>query len=619
MKKFTFRRDARRPGAPARISRRGAMLLGGQALVAGALFWRLKSLQIDAADEYLMMAEENRINVRLIPPARGEITDRKGRSIAVNRQNYRAVVIREQAGDVEAVLDDLARIIDIPPHQRSRALREIRSKSAFVPVTVAENLDWNAFARLNANAPALPGVAPEVGLTRHYPEADSLGHVVGYVGRFSDSDKEREDADDALFQIPDFHIGKTGVERIEEKTLRGVAGASRIEVNAVGRVIREIDRTEGTPGADLGLTIDIDLQRYALKRMAGESAAAVLMEIESGDVLALASAPGFDPNKFVVGISQREWNALLEDPYRPLANKTVSGLYPPGSTFKMVVALAALEAGVVGPEERVFCNGRYKLGDRYFHCWRRGGHGHVGLRDSLKHSCDVYFYEVARRVGVDRISEMAHRLGIGLRPDMPMTAVQAGLAPTRDWKLASYGESWQIGDTLNAGIGQGYVLATPLQLATMAARIGGDGRQVAPRLIRTVNDVPVPTLEPPSLNISAAHLRLVREGMFAVSNERSGTAYKARIDEKTMAMAGKTGTSQVRRITAAERARGVTRNEDLPWERRDHALFVAFAPYDRPRYSISVIVEHGGGGSAVAAPIARDIMMRALYGPEPPL
>lgn len=619
MSRFTFRRDLRRPGAPPRISRRGFLLLGAQAAVGAGLLWRLKSLQIDAADEYLMMAEENRINVRLIPPARGEITDRKGRPLAVNRQNYRVVVVREQAGDVEAVLDDLARLVNIPAHQRSRALRELRSKSAFVPVTVAENLDWEAFARINANAPALPGVAPEVGLTRHYPEGETFGHIIGYVARFSERDQSREDADDPLFQIPDFHIGKTGVERAEEKLLRGSAGASRIEVNAVGRVIREIDRTEGSSGASLGLTIDLDLQKYALERLGGESAAAVLMEIETGDILALASAPGFDPNKFVVGISQTEWSALLENDHRPLANKTVSGQYPPGSTFKMVVALAALEAGVIGPKDTVFCNGRYQLGNRYFHCWRRGGHGSVSLKDSLKHSCDVYYYEIARRVGVDRISAMANRFGIGIRPDLPMTAVQDGLAPTKAWRQVTRGESWQVGDTLNTGIGQGFVLASPIQLATMAARIGGDGVKVEPRLIRTINGEPVPIPDAPPLGVSPAHIRLVREGMYAVSNEKRGTAYRARIAEASMAIAGKTGTSQVRRITTAERARGVTRNEDLPWERRDHALFVCFAPYDRPRYAVSVIVEHGGGGSKVAAPIARDLMIRALYGMNPPL
>lgn len=613
------RADMARKDGSASVTRRGALLLGAQAIVVGGLFWRMRKLQIDAADKYLTLAEENRINARLIPPARGEITDRQGRALAVNRQNYRVVMVREEAGDVEAVLDELGRIIEIAPRQRTRALREMRSKSAFVPVTVAEHLDWRAFAQINANAPALPGVAPEVGLTRHYPEAEILGHIIGYVARVTERDLTREDAQDPLFQIPDFHIGKNGVERAMETTLRGTAGARRIEVNAVGRMIREIDRTEGVAGADLGLTIDLGLQRYASARLAGESAAAVVMEVATGDVTALVSTPAFDPNKFVVGISQTEWQALLDDDHRPLANKAVSGLYPPGSTFKMVVALAALEHGVVTPGEGVYCNGRYKLGNRYFHCWRRGGHGMVALRSAIKFSCDVYFYEVAKRVGIDRIAAMAARLGVGVKPPLEMTAVRAGLVPTKAWKAANREEAWQIGDTLNAGIGQGFVLASPLELATMTARIAGDGRRVQPRLIRTIGGAAAPIAEAPSLDIDPAHMRLVREGMFAVSNERRGTAYRARIAEGAMALAGKTGTSQVRRITAAERARGVTKNEDLPWERRDHALFVAFAPYDAPRYAISVIVEHGGGGSRVAAPIARDVMMRALYGEEPPL
>lgn len=616
---FTRPDKGRAPGASG-VSRRGALLLGAQAVVVGGLFWRMRKLQIDAADKYLTLAEENRINVRLIAPARGEIFDRNGEPLAVNRQNYRVVMVREQVGDLEEALDELGRIIDIPARQRARALREMRSKSAFVPVTVAEHLEWRAFAQINANAPALPGVAPEVGLTRHYEEDETLGHVIGYVARVTERDLKREDAQDPLFQIPDFHIGKNGVERAMETTLRGVAGARRIEVNAVGRMIREIDRTEGVPGADLGLTIDLGLQKYAARRLKGESAAAVVMEVETGDVTALVSTPGFDPNKFVVGISQTEWDALLADEYRPLANKAVSGLYPPGSTFKLVVALAALENGAVGPSDTVYCNGRYKLGNRYFHCWRRGGHGSVALRDGLKHSCDVYFYDTARRVGIEKIAEMAARLGLGVQPSLEMTAVREGLIPTKAWKAANREESWRIGDTLNAGIGQGFVLASPLQLATMTARIAGSGGQVAPRLIRTIGGASAPTPPAPPLGVSDAHLRLVRDAMFGVSNERRGTAYRSRIAEDAMALAGKTGTSQVRRITAAERVRGVTRNEDLPWERRDHALFVAFAPYDNPRYAISVIVEHGGGGSTVAAPIARDIMMRALYGTdEPPL
>lgn len=617
MSKFSFRPDKKK-NAPS-MTRRGALILGLQGALMGGLVWRMRDLQIEAGDEYRLLAEENRINVRLIPPARGEITDSKGRQLAINRQNYRVVIIREEAGDVEAVLDELGRLIEITPRQRSRALREIRSKSAFVPVTVSEHLNWDEFAQINANAPALPGVAPEVGLTRFYPERETLSHIIGYVARVTEKDLTRADAQDSLFQIPDFHIGKTGVERAIEPKLRGNAGASRIEVNAVGRVIREIDRSEGVSGADLGLTIDLDVQRYTMERLGEESAAAVVMDVKNGDIIALASNPAFDPNKFVVGISQKEWDGLLNNKYRPLSNKAVSGLYPPGSTFKMIVALAALEKGVVSPGDRVFCPGKYKLGDRDFHCWNRGGHGHVNLRNALKGSCDVYFYDIARRVGIESIAEMARRFGLGVQHDVSMSAVRSGLIPTKDWKLAYRDQSWLIGDTLNAGIGQGFVLSSPLQLAVMTARMAGNGTQVAPRLIREENGVELIPEEAPSLSVAPQHLRAIRDAMFAVSNERRGTAYKSRIAEDTHAIAGKTGTSQVRRITAAERARGVFKNEDLPWERRDHALFVGFAPYDDPKYAISVIVEHGGGGSKAAAPIARDIMMRVLYQGEPPL
>jgi penicillin-binding protein 2 len=616
----------KRPSAPRRrqdagappVSRRAALLFAGQVLFAGGLALRLRQLQIDEGELYRTLAEENRINIRLLPPARGEIFDRHGNPLAENRQNLRVVVIREQAGDVEAALDRLSRVIPISDADRAKALREFSQKASFVPVTVAEHLDWPRFALLNTNAPALPGVQPDVGLTRHYPDAEAFSHVIGHVGRVSDRDLVGEDRDNPLLQIPDFQIGKNGVEKVEEARLRGVAGAQRIEVNATGRVIREIDRDEGQSGADLTLTIDRDLQRYAMERMQGESAACVVMDVRDGDLLCMASAPGFDPNKFVVGISQSEWSALLADDHRPLANKVVSGQYPPGSTFKMVVALAALEAGVVTPGETVFCNGGYTMGDRRFHCWKRGGHGHKNCHDALKESCDVYFYDVAKRVGVDAISAMSRRLGLGVGYDLPQTAIAEGLTPTRDWKRAVHGEGWQQGDTMNIGIGQGFMLATPLQLAVMTARLAR-GAAVEPRLIRAVSGQPEPVRDAPPLGLRPSNLDLVREGMVAVVNERGGTALRSRIHDPETGMAGKTGTSQVRRITAAERARGVIRNEDLPWNRRDHALFVGYAPIIAPRYAISVIVEHGGGGSAAAAPIARDVIMRALYGAEPPL
>jgi penicillin-binding protein 2 len=341
------------------------------------------------------------------------------------------------------------------------------------------------------------------------------------------------------------------------------------------------------------------------------------MDVRNGDLIAVGAAPGFDPNKFVTGISVADYSALTEDPYRPLANKSVQGTYPPGSTFKMMVALAALEAGVIGPEDTVFCRGFVELGESRFHCWKRSGHGHIDLKDSLKHSCDSFYYEVAQKVGIENIAEMSRKFGLGDRPDLPLNGVASGLIPDKDWKRDVIKDVWRIGDTLNAGIGQGYVLTSPLQLATMTARIAS-GRAVRPRLIKSVDGVETTSVAAAELGVAASSLQAIREGMFAVVNESGGTAWSSRIAEKDMQLAGKTGTSQVRRITEAERARGVIRNEDLPWNRRDHALFVAYAPYDKPRYAVSVVVEHGGGGSAVAAPIARDILLEALYEGQPP-
>ncbi|MEM9011354.1 MAG: penicillin-binding protein 2 [Pseudomonadota bacterium] len=615
---MSYRRFAPAPKAPPSITRRGLLLAGGQLGLIGVLGWRMRQLQVEETERYRLLAEENRINTRLIPPARGLIFDRNGTLVAENRQNYRIVIVQEQAGDAAAMLDRLGQLIPISADRRERVLADVASRASFVPVSVVEHMDWRDFARVAVNAPSLPGIIPEVGLSRHYPYGPDFAHVIGYVGPVSERDLDATPDPEPLLQIPKFQIGKSGIETRAEDVLRGEAGASRIEVNSVGRVMRELDRTDGRPGQNLQVTLDQDLQSAALDAMQGQSAAVVVMDVRSGDLLVLASAPSFDPNTFVYGISSRDWQALNGDIYRPLYNKAISGTYPPGSTFKMVVALAALEAGEVTPGDRVFCPGFTRLGNRRFHCWRRGGHGHMNLRDSLKQSCDVYYYEIARRVGVDRITEMAQRLGLGTAPDLPIPAISGGLTPTRAWKERIHDESWQVGDTFNAGIGQGYVLASPLQLAIMTARIAS-GNAVVPRVIRAVDDLPLARPEVASLGISERSLRQVRDGMFAVSNERRGTAYSSRIAEETMAMAGKTGTSQVRQITAAERAQGVWRNEDLPWERRDHGLFVGYAPYDDPRYAISVVVEHGGGGSSAAAPIAQRLMLRLLYGATPPL
>jgi penicillin-binding protein 2 len=600
------------------ITRRGLVLGGMQLGVLGALGWRMRQLQVEQADEFRFLAEENRINMRLIPPARGLIYDRNGLLIASNTPNYRVVIVREDAGDVEAVLKTLTDIVPLPDEDLARARKEIARRSPFVPVTVADRLTWEQFAEISVNVPALPGITPEVGLSRNYPLNSDFAHVVGYVGPVSDYDLERLNDDDPLLQIPRFQIGKTGVEAKMEHKLRGSAGNKRIEVNAAGRVMRELGREEGDAGANLQLSVDTALQNFAEARLEGESAAVVVIDTAQGDIRAIASAPSFDPNKFVRGISGPDYSDLLNNTYRPLANKTVQGTYPPGSTFKMVTALAALEAGVIGLGGTVYCPGHLTLGNRRFHCWKRGGHGYVNLNDSLKRSCDVYYYDVAQRVGIDRIAEMARKLGLGQRFDLPMSAVAEGLIPDRNWKQANRGEAWQKGDTLNACIGQGFVLASPMQLAVMSARIA-TGLAVTPRLVRSVDGEEIPVAPPEPLGISSSNLRAVRRAMFEVSNVRGGTGWRTRIAEEDLRLAGKTGTSQVRNITKEERARGVFRNSDLPWNRRDHALFVCYAPYDKPRFAVAVVVEHGGGGSTAAAPVARDVLLYALHGGMPPL
>ena len=423
-----------------RITRRGLVLGGGMAGFVGLLGLRMRYLQVDQADQFRLLADENRINIHLIPPSRGRIFDREGRVIAENIPSYRINIIREQAGDLEDVIARLSKLVRLNPEELKKAREDLAKLRGDTPVTVADRVSWEDISRVAVNAPALPGVTPEVGLSRHYPMGEDYSHVVGYVGPVSDRDLERIDAPDALLLIPRFQIGKIGLERRREDTLRGKAGTKRVEVNAAGRVMRELDRVEGEAGADIQLTLDNALQSYITARLEGESAAAVVMDCDTGDLLACSSTPGYDPNLFVRGISQADYSALLDNKYRPLPNKTVQGVYPPGSTFKMVTALAALEDGQVDPNETVYCPGFLKVANRRFHCWKRAGHGNVDLHRSLRESCDVYYYDLALRVGIDKISEMAKRLGLGVEHDLPMTSVAGGLIPNKLWKATSRGE-----------------------------------------------------------------------------------------------------------------------------------------------------------------------------------
>jgi penicillin-binding protein 2 len=598
------------------LTRRALLLGGAQATLLATLAGRMYYLQVVQSDRYAMLADENRINIRLVAPPRGRILDRFGAVLADNRPTYRVVLVAEQAGDIPSTLRAVATLIPVSETDHRRVLRDLRNKHSFVPVMIRENLSWEEMARIEVNTLELPGVSIEQGRLRHYPFSDTVAHVLGYVAAVSEDELT---GDDPLLELPDFRIGKSGVEKAHDLDLRGSAGTSQVEVNAYGRVVRELAREEGTPGQDIALTIDMALQDFAARRCAVEkSAACVLMDAWTGEVLAMVSSPGFDPSAFVSGMSQAVWDALQNDPAKPLNNKAISGTYAPGSTFKPVVAMAALEAGVITPETRFTCPGFFQFGNVTFHCWKKGGHGSMDLHDGIKHSCDVYFFELSRRAGIDHIADMAKRFGLGSAVGIDIPGEAPGLIPSSNFTF--HGPNglykWQPGDTISAGIGQSVITVTPLQLATYAARLV-TARAVVPRLTRAGgvmtadSDAPPPHDIPP-IKLARKDLALVLSGMNAVVNEQGGTAYAARIAEPGMQMGGKSGTSQVRHITQYEREHGLRKIKDVPWKERDHALFISFAPVSAPRYVCAVIVEHGGesagGGSAVAAPICRDVL-----------
>ncbi len=590
------------------LTRRALFLAGGQLLLIAGLAGRMYQLQVLDGERFQTLAEDNRINIRLIPPPRGRILDRFGRELATSRQNFRVVLIPEQADDVEATLARINAIVPIPEHQLRRVRREIARARAFVPVTVLENLTWDEFSAIGVRGPDLPGVQPDVGETRFYPFGDRLAHVIGYVSSVSEKDLT-EDADPVL-QIPGFRIGKNGIEKTLDRGLRGKAGTSQIEVNALGRMIRELSRDEGISGKDAELSLDIDLQRFTFDRLGEESAAAVVMDIRNGEVLTLASTPAFDPTPFNVGLSKTEWASLSTNPRAPLINKPIAGQYPPGSTFKMVVGLAGLQSGAIQPNHSVFCPGFYQLGNHTFYCWKKGGHGTVDYQTALEQSCDCFFYDVSRRTGIDRMAEYIRSFGIGEVLGIELPNEKPGLMPDSDWKRRALKQPWHPGETVICGIGQGYVLATPLQLCTMTARLVNGGKMVVPRL-RRQNDAELADL--PRVPIDQRWIDMAVKGMIRVTNSASGTARRSAIKEPGMQIGGKTGTSQVVRISRADRLSGIKRREeDKPWHERHHALFVGYGPIDNPRYACAVIIEHGGGGSSAAAPVASDILREAM-------
>lgn len=596
------------------FSRRALLLAGVQGAALTGLGARLYYLSIVQGEQYRLRAEENRISVRLVAPERGRIYDRNGEAIATNVQDLRVLVVPEQADDLNMTLSRVKEIVDLDDRRLARIERRISRQRKFVPVTVAQGLDWDTFSRVNVNIPDLPGIQTDAGLTRFYPGGEAIAHLLGYLASPDEDDVNRN----PLYQLPGFKIGRQGIERRFEDQLRGAAGTKRVEVNAVGREIRELlPREDASSGNDLHLTLDMGLQRHVMQKLGEEAAGAVILDVENGDILALASSPGYDPNEFTRGISNANWQALLKDPRSPLLNKCVTGQFPPGSTIKMIVLLAALEQGLISAETEHYCNGRHRLGDRTFHCWQRRGHGRIDMMQAVAKSCDVFFYEIAEQLDIDSIAEMARRFGLGETFDIGVDGEKEGLVPDRSWKRAYYDQSWQLGETLNVAIGQGAMLATPLQLAVMTARLA-NGLRITPTLVRGERAPGNSLFE--RVDINPFHLQTVQDAMRMVM-EPGGTAHDYRRPKSAVSLAGKTGTAQVRRISLAERQSegGVIDNKELPWKSRDHALFVGYAPAEAPKVAVSVVVQHGGGGSSVAAPLARDFMDKALeiLGPKP--
>jgi penicillin-binding protein 2 len=589
------------------LTRRAVILGAAQLGLFTLLSGRLYQLQILQGAEYKTLAEDNRINIRLIAPRRGLFLDRVGKELAMSQQNFRLIAVPAEARNFEALIESLGQYVALSDNDRRRIQRDRQKQSPMQPIMIAENITWDQVAAIEVHNLELQGAMIDVGEVRAYPYGVATAHLLGYVGSVTDADLKAER--NAMLRIPGFRIGKGGLEKQHDLFLRGVAGSQNLEVNAHGTVVRELARSEPVPGHHVRLTVDIGLQEFTQNRLQKEqSAAAVVMDVHKGSLYALCSHPTFDPNLFTYGILSKDWDALSKDERAPLTNKVTSGLYAPGSTFKMMTALAALESGDITEKTVVFCPGHYDLGKHRFHCWKHAGHGNVNLESALAESCDTYFYDISKKVGIDKIAAMARRFGFGSKLGVDYPFERGGIMPDRAWKLTKRGKGWQQGETLIASIGQGYVLATPLQLAVMTARLVNGGKAVLPHVTEKIEGEYTEITSYPSLGIAPKFLTLIERGMNAAVNNEDGTAYGSRIKEKNNIMGGKTGTSQVRRISVAERAEGITPNEERPWRERDHALFVGYAPRDNPRYAVAVVVEHGGGGAKVAAPIARDIL-----------
>ena len=600
-----MKRDAKDRAA---FTRRALLIGTAQFGIFGAIAGRLYNLQVAKHGKYALMAEQNSISERLEAPLRGLITDRFGTVLAGNQQHWRALFMQALAPDPQAVLDNFYRLVPLPDDEKARIAAELAHRPGYIPVLLKDYLDWPDMAALEVNTPDLPGVVVEVGASRSYPFGPGLAHAVGYVAR----PNQREAAADPVLSLPGMRIGRTGVEAAQDAVLRGVPGFVQMETNVHGQVVRQVAHDPGTPGQEVTLALDAGLQALAVQGLKDQTGAVVMLDASTGEILALASSPSFDPSLFDKGVPQATWNAWMADPGHPLQNKAVSGLFAPGSTFKPTVALAAMKAGTLTAETILTCPGFFKLGDHVFWCDNHTAHGSITVTTALQVSCDVFFYQVALGVGIDRIAAMATVMGLGTDLGVDLPDAETGLVPTLDW-ARQHGIHWVEGSTVVQGIGQGYTQLTPLALATMIARVA-TGSAVGPHITRRIAGTLQIGSTPgdwPVLDVDPAHLAIVRQGLFEVVNTPAGTAYADRLTLPDVQMAGKTGTAQVHDNTAREKRQGFN-DLTMAWAQRPNALFVAYAPYDNPRYAVAVVIEHGNYGGVAAAPIANALMTHAL-------
>ena len=615
------------------VGRRMFVLSAAKAIVVLGIVGRLISLQITESKKYKTLSDKNRFREWKFAPPRGLINDYFGKEIASNRQVYQLHVIPENSENLEVLFFRLKSILNLSEKDVAKIRKKIKSQKPWDPVIISDNLNWSDFSRINLFLHDLQGVEPVVSVARLYKEPSSA-HVIGYVSKASKKDLQTKEYLQNKIATGT-RIGKTGLENKLDSKVIGDVGYKRYEVNAYGKRIKEISIDPGKSGENFRTTLDLDVQKLSSKLLEGKSGTVCVMDIYRGDIVSMVSSPIFDSNKFVHGINKKDWNSLIEHRDKPLINKAVAGLYPPGSTIKLLSAISALENDVFNPKTTIRCQGHIELYGQKYHCWKKKGHGFVNMREGMKQSCDVYFYEVARKLGIDRLAETARKFGLGKPVLTDLFEERSGVVPNTEWKKKYIGKNWYLGETLHAGIGQGYWQTSPLQLCLMMAQIANGGYKIEPRLILDTNQEKFNDLEKfinnkklfpddvgtlyefiakfkyKSLFRNQENIKFVQDALFGATNEPLGTSYRSRLTKKELVYAGKTGTSQVRRFTELQRELEI-KNEDLPYEQRDHALFVAFAPYKEPRYAISVLVEHGGSGSKSAAPIAKQVIKKVL-------